>query len=155
MELARSRGSVLQRSWKNYADQFQWALENVSIETEWVLRLDADERWTEEGFERLAEAIRDPDVHGVNVRMRIFFMGRFLRHGGLYPNLFLRVFRREGARIEQRWMDEHIVVAGKVISPHIDVLEANYDRQHRALDDETQRVLDQGSRRPACATLEA
>jgi hypothetical protein len=61
--------------------------------------------------------------------MRIFFMGHFLRFGGIYPNYFLRVFRRDGARIEQRWMDEHIVVPGNVVSPDIDVIEANYDRQ--------------------------
>jgi glycosyltransferase involved in cell wall biosynthesis len=130
VEIAKANGArVFQRNWKNYGDQFQWALDNVPMDTEWVLRLDADERWTEDGFRCLAEVLRDPEVHGVNVRMRIHFMGRFLRHGGLYPNLFLRVFRRAGARIEQRWMDEHISVPGKVVSPGIDVIEANYDRQ--------------------------
>lgn len=130
VEIAKRYGAhVYQRPWKNYADQFQWALDHAEIETEWVLRLDADERWSDEGFRLLGEALRDPDVHGVNVRMRIHFMGRFLRHGGLYPNLFLRVFRRAGARIEQRWMDEHMTVPGKVVSPPIDVIEANYDRQ--------------------------
>ena len=34
---------VYQRKWKNYADQFQWGLENCPIETEWVMRMDADE----------------------------------------------------------------------------------------------------------------
>jgi glycosyltransferase involved in cell wall biosynthesis len=130
LEIAKRHGArVYQRAWRNYADQFQWALDHAEIDTEFVLRLDADERWTDDGFRLLAEAIRDPAVAGVNVRMRIQFMGRFLRHGGLYPNLFLRVFRREGARIEQRWMDEHITVPGKVVSPPIDVIEANYDRQ--------------------------
>jgi glycosyltransferase involved in cell wall biosynthesis len=129
LDIARSFGArVYQREWKNYADQFQWALDHTEISTPWIMRLDADERWTEGGFETLGPLLSDPTVAGVNVRMRIFFMGRFLRHGGLYPNAFLRVFRA-GARIEQRWMDEHIQVEGSVVSPPIDVMEANYDRQ--------------------------
>ncbi len=130
IELAKTAGAtVLHRPWTSYGDQFQWALDNAPISTPWVLCVDADERWTAEGFEVLARTIHEPGVDGVNVRMRIYFMGRFLRHGGLYPNLFLRVFRREVARMEQRWMDPHVTVAGKVVSPGIDVIEANYDRQ--------------------------
>ena len=130
IELAKTAGAtILHRAWTSYGDQFQWALDNAPIATPWVLCVDADERWTAEGFEVLARTIREPGVDGVNVRMRIYFMGRFLRHGGLYPNLFLRVFRREVARMEQRWMDPHMTVAGRVVSPSIDVIEANYDRQ--------------------------
>jgi glycosyltransferase involved in cell wall biosynthesis len=129
-EIARAHGAMfVQHTFTNQATQFEWALKNVEIPTSWVMRVDADERWTDEGFAQLAPLLADPDVAGVNVRMRIFFMGRFLRRGGLYPNLFLRVFRRDGARIEQRWMDEHITVPGTVVSPPIDVIEANYDRQ--------------------------
>jgi glycosyltransferase involved in cell wall biosynthesis len=130
LEIARRHGArTLQRPFLNHAEQLQWAIQNASIRTPWIMRVDADERWTEEGFEALAPILSDPEVAGVNVRMRIYFMGRFLRHGGLYPNLFLRVFRREGSRVEQRWMDEHVMVEGKVASPTLDVIEANYDRQ--------------------------
>jgi glycosyltransferase involved in cell wall biosynthesis len=118
-----------EHEWKNYATQFQWALDNLPIASEWVLRLDADERWRPEGFAELAAIIRQPDVAGVYVRMQIFFMSRWMKHGGVYPNDFLRVFRRSGAFIEQRWMDEHIRVAGRAVSSRIDVIEANYDRQ--------------------------
>jgi glycosyltransferase involved in cell wall biosynthesis len=130
LEIAGSHGArILQRPWKNHADQFQWALDHGAIHTPWVVRLDADERWTDEGFRRLAPLLSESEVAGINVRMQIYFMGRFLRHGGLYPNDFLRVFRREGSRMEQRWMDEHITVSGATVSPGIDVIESNYDRQ--------------------------
>lgn len=130
VDIAHSFGArVLQRTWRNYADQFQWALDHAGIETEWVLRLDADERWTKEGLDDLGRILHERSVHGVTVRMQIYFMGRFLRHGGMYPNHFLRVFRHSGARIEQRWMDEHVKVEGRVVASAIDVIEANYDRQ--------------------------
>jgi glycosyltransferase involved in cell wall biosynthesis len=130
LEIARAFGaSVLHHPWTNYAHQFKWALEKCEIDTPWILRLDADERWTPEGWETLVPILNDAGVAGVTVRMRIMFMGRFLRHGGLYPNEFLRVFRPQGARIEQRWMDEHIHVTGAVRSAAIDVVESNHDRQ--------------------------
>jgi glycosyltransferase involved in cell wall biosynthesis len=130
LDIARAHGcAVVQRRWLNYADQFQWALDHLPIDTEWVLRLDADERWTPEGFAELAGCLSDPGVDGINVRMKIFFMGRWMRHGALYPNDFLRVFRRGRAAIEQRWMDEHVRVAGRTVTTTIDVVESNYDRQ--------------------------
>lgn len=129
-EIAELRGCrFFEHEWKNYGAQFQWALENLPIATDWVLRLDADERWSPEGFARLEPLLRHSDLSGIEVRMRIMFMGRWMRHGGLYPNNFLRVFRRKGASIEQRWMDEHIRVDGRTITTDIDVIESNYDRQ--------------------------
>jgi glycosyltransferase involved in cell wall biosynthesis len=129
-KIAEERGCrFFSHPWRNYGDQFQWALENLPISTDWVMRLDADERWLPESFPVLADSISTPDVAGVEVRMRIMFLGRWLKHGGLYPNRFLRVFRKQGASIEQRWMDEHIRVAGKVLPASIDVIEENYDRQ--------------------------
>ena len=37
-------------------------------------------------------------------------MGRWIRHGGRYPVALMRIWRRGHARVENRWMDEHIVV---------------------------------------------
>lgn len=126
----RYGATVLQHEFRNHAEQLEWALRNAPIQTEWVMRVDADERWTESGWATLGPLLSDPQVAGIHVSMRIMFMGRFLRYGGLYPNLFLRVFRRASARVERRWMDEHVSVSGEVVAPGIDVIEANYDRQH-------------------------
>ncbi|PCJ20653.1 MAG: glycosyl transferase [Candidatus Cloacimonadota bacterium] len=119
----------IQNKWINYSQQFQWGLDNTNITTEWVLRIDADERWTEEGFSLLAKEILKKDIDGVFVKIKIFFMERWISHGAIYPNYFLRVFRKSKGKIEQRWMDEHIQVEGKSIYTEIDVIEYNYDRQ--------------------------
>lgn len=126
---ARFGCTMIQHEWVNYGAQFQWALNTLPIATEWVLRLDADERWLPEGFRKLAAVMSDQAVSGIEVRMKIMFMGRWMRHGGLYPNNFLRVFRHKRASIEQRWMDEHVRVDGRTVNTDIDVIEANYDRQ--------------------------
>ncbi len=113
----------------NQAKQFIWAINNINISNEWILRLDADERWTKEGFDELRKIIENNSADGIYVKMKIFFMGRFIKHGDFYPNYFLRVYKRTKGTMEDRWMDEHIKVDGKVIHSNIDVIESNYDRQ--------------------------
>jgi glycosyltransferase involved in cell wall biosynthesis len=130
LDIARSyTEKIHQHSFINQAKQFNWALANTEIKNEWILRLDADERWTPEGFAELREIVMGGRADGVFVKMKIFFMGTWIRFGGFYPNNFLRVYKKTKGTIEDRWMDEHIHVDGLTIESNIDVLEANYDRQ--------------------------
>jgi glycosyltransferase involved in cell wall biosynthesis len=115
--------------WINYSKQYLWSIANTDIKNEWILRLDADERWTVEGFEELRQIIEEDKADGVYVKMKIFFMGRFIKHGAFYPNYFLRVYKKSKGAMEDRWMDEHIKVDGVVVHSNIDVIESNYDRQ--------------------------
>ena len=118
-----------QNKFINQAKQFIWAINNTEIKNEWILRIDADERWTKEGFEELKKIIEDDNINGIYVKMKIYFMGRFIKHGAFYPNYFLRVYKKSKGTMEDRWMDEHIKVEGKVVHSNIDVIESNYDRQ--------------------------
>lgn len=113
VEIARSRGvEVHHRDWTNYAQQFQWGLDNLPITASWVMRLDADEVIEPDLAARIkAELATLPeDVTGVNLNRKHVFMGRWVRHGGRYPLVLLRIWRRGTARIEQRWMDEHMIL---------------------------------------------
>ncbi|WP_337866787.1 glycosyltransferase family 2 protein [Ignavibacterium sp.] len=130
IEIAKSFGcKTYQNKFINQAKQFIWAIENTDIKNEWILRIDADERWAKEGFDELKKIIEADSSDGVYVKMKIFFMGRWIKHGGFYPNYFLRVYKKSKGKIEDRWMDEHIKVEGKTIISNIDVIESNYDRQ--------------------------
>ncbi len=120
---------IYQNKFLNHSKQFIWALNNTEIKNEWILRLDADERWTPEGFAALRDIIENDRADGVYVKMKIFVMGRWIKHGGFYPNYFLRVYKRSKGSMEDRWMDEHIRVDGRTVVSDIDVIEANYDRQ--------------------------
>lgn len=129
-EIAKNyTGKIYQNEFVNQAKQFIWALSNTDIKNEWILRLDADERWSREGFEELRDIIENDKADGIYVKMKIFFMGRWIKHGGFYPNYFLRVYKKSKGKMEDRWMDEHIKVDGRTIISNIDVIESNYDRQ--------------------------
>jgi glycosyltransferase involved in cell wall biosynthesis len=113
IEIAEARGAkVLRNRWVNYAAQFQWGLDNAPITADWVMRLDADEVIEPDLAAEIAEKLPtlSPDITGVNLKRKHVFMGRWVRHGGRYPLILLRIWRRGVGRIEQRWMDEHMLL---------------------------------------------
>jgi glycosyltransferase involved in cell wall biosynthesis len=115
VEIATALGAnVLQRNFINYAKQFQWALDNAPITAKWILRLDADELLEPELITEIEQRLPRllDTVAGVNLKRRHVFLGRWIRHGGRYPLILLRIFRRGQGRIENRWMDEHMIVWG-------------------------------------------
>ncbi|TMV83882.1 glycosyltransferase family 2 protein [Thioclava sp. BHET1] len=112
VEIARALGAeVFENPWKNYATQFQWGLDTARIDTAWTLRIDADE-YLEPGLQQaIARFLQDPgSANAVYVRRKMCFLGRPITHGFFYPAMMLRLWKSGAGRIEQRWMDEHIVV---------------------------------------------
>jgi glycosyltransferase involved in cell wall biosynthesis len=98
----------------NQAKQFQWALDTLAIRGDWVLRLDADEIIEPDLAREIAVQLplQPAEVVGVNLKRKHIFMDRWVRFGGRYPLVMLRLWRRGHGRIEDRWMDEHMVVWG-------------------------------------------
>lgn len=104
---------MLQHAWKNYSDQFQWGLDNAGPTTEWVLRLDADEYLEEAAQAELRARLTalPAEVTGLQFKLKVIFRDRWICHGRYYSTLLLRLWRNGVGQIEQRWMDEHIVLA--------------------------------------------
>jgi len=114
VKIAEQLGAkVYQRAWKNYADQFQWGLDNCPVDTEWVMRLDADEHLDEKMQVALQNTLSEAPEYtsGYICNLRNVFLGRTIRFGGYDPLKLLRVWRYKRGRIESRWMDEHIVLS--------------------------------------------
>ena len=111
--IAERRGAkVFKNPFVNQAQQFQWAMDNCGIESKWVLRLDADETIDKELANNIEQFIEN-DGFGNNAAIfnrKHIFLGKWVKYGGRYPLPMLRLFRNGTAHIEQRWMDEHIVL---------------------------------------------
>ena len=103
---------LYQHEFINQASQLNWALENIEIDTEWIFRLDADEYLTDKLLEEFQKKIDhlSKNITGVYLRRRVYFMGKWIKHGGVYPTLILRVWRNKKAVCEERWMDEHMII---------------------------------------------
>jgi len=113
-----------------YAKQFLYGMENAGITTKWVLRIDADERLTPESaaeLEKLCNENTDTDVNGIILRFEVNFMGKSLKHGGIYPFKKLVCFKYGKGNIEDRAMDEHIVLfEGRAVSAKCDSKHYDY-----------------------------
>lgn len=117
-----------QNQWISYADQFNWGLQNTNITTAWSMRMDADEELTEALAKEINEklmTIKKP-INGIILRRRVYFMGRWIKHGGRYPELLLRIFRTGKAFCEMKIMDEHMILSeGTTVEFKNDLIDNN------------------------------
>lgn len=119
--------TVLQNKWVNYATQFNWGLKTAPIKTNWVLRLDADELLLSELIEELEQKIPilEEDVTGITLKRRHIFLGKWMKRG-TYPVKLLRIFKKDKAICEERFMDEHIqLLEGKGVEMEHDFVDHN------------------------------
>lgn len=130
LEYAQEMGAVvMQHRFENYAKQYTYAVENANVKTKWIFRLDADERVTLEAaseIEKICDENTDTDVNGIIVRVKVNFLGKELKHGGIYPFRKLLIYKSGEGGIENRYMDEHIVLKeGRIVELKSDCL--HYD----------------------------
>jgi glycosyltransferase involved in cell wall biosynthesis len=135
VEIARSFGAkVFIEEWKGYAAQKNSAIDKAT--GDWILSLDADEEvdselmeeltgrsdervlaegasreWIGHGGSATREVIKGSPV-GFLVRRKNYFLGRWIKHGGFWPDPKLRLFHREKGRFEDRAVHEDIRVDG-------------------------------------------
>lgn len=127
-EIALEYGAkVLVNPFVNQALQFNWGLDHAEIKTTWGMRLDADEVVTPELRDAILRDLKmvGQEVAGLTVNRQIHFMGRWIRHGGIYPIRTLRLWRNGQGRCENRWMDEHIIVHGEIQHIDADIADIN------------------------------
>ncbi|MBU0988096.1 MAG: glycosyltransferase family 2 protein [Proteobacteria bacterium] len=104
---------VVFNAWPGYAAQKQFAMEQTT--SEWVLNLDADEEISEDLAEEIRNVVRNagPDVHGFSMPRLSRYLGRWIRHGGWYPDVKLRLVRRGSGRWSGDALHERLIVKGK------------------------------------------
>ncbi len=118
LSIAKAHGArVVQHPFVTQATQFNWALTQLDEDTDWVLRIDADEYLTPELATEIQESLPGigSEVDGVFCGRRMTFQGKLIRFGGVFPVRVLRLFRYGRGQCENRWMDEHIKVTGSAI----------------------------------------
>ncbi len=114
VELARENGAdVYIHEYVYYAKQFNWGLSNTDIDTEWIIRLDADERFHPKlcrEIENLVSVHRDDGMNGITMEADLFFLGRCMKHG-LKNKCKMMMFKRSVGQIEDRRRDAHSIIS--------------------------------------------
>jgi glycosyltransferase involved in cell wall biosynthesis len=102
VEIAESYGAKVVQFHFNgrWPKKKNWSLENLPFNNDWVLIVDCDERITPELWDEIATAIQDANHGGYYLNRRVFFLGKWIRHGGKYPDWNLRLFRHAQGRYE-------------------------------------------------------
>jgi len=112
LEIARSYGAkIFPEPWKGFAGQKNSAMEKAS--GDWVLQLDADEALEPELAEEINSALRSqPSLQAFWIPRKNFFLGRWIKHGGFYPDRKLRLIRRGTGKFEEYGAHPTIRVTG-------------------------------------------
>lgn len=114
VELAKEHGAdVYDHEFEYYAKQFNWGLENCNVNTKWVIRLDADERFPKELNEEIEQLIndnKDKPMNGITIEADLFFLGRCMKHG-IRNKCKMMMFKRAYGKIEDRRRDAHSVIS--------------------------------------------
>ena len=115
IQIAKDCGAtVMSHEFINQAQQFNWALKQLDNQTEWVLRIDADEYLTPALNLAILNKLSKvkSNINGIYFNRRMSFQGKLIKYGGVFPVPVLRLFRYGYGECENRWMDEHIKVNG-------------------------------------------
>jgi glycosyltransferase involved in cell wall biosynthesis len=118
VEIAHTLGArVIERAWPGFAAQKNFAISQCT--GTWILSLDADEELTPELQTQIRTMLAsDPPIDAYYLRRRNLFLGRWIKHGGFYPDSKLRLFRRSAAnfaltpQFEERPVHETIAFDG-------------------------------------------
>ena len=122
------------RPWPGFAAQKNFALDQAT--GDWVLSLDADERVTPALRERILRVLeQDSPTMGYRLPRQNIFWGAWVRHGGLYPDYQLRLFRRGAGRFVANAVHESVQVGGPVERLREPLLHHSY----RSLEDFAER----------------
>ena len=98
VEIAKRYGArIFNHKFETHARQFNWALDNIDIETEWIIRLDADERISDQLALEITDTLEKKDLSNVSgfvVKFKTYFLGKQLRWGGVYPFKKMILFKK-------------------------------------------------------------
>lgn len=114
VEIARAlKAKTFTEPWKGYSAQKNSAIDKAT--GDWVLSLDADESVEPELMDEIRRVIeQNLPVDGFYIPRKNYFLGRWIRHGGFYPDRKLRLFRRGRGRFGERPVHEVIQVDGSI-----------------------------------------
>lgn len=111
----RFTDNLYRREWGGYREQYQFAADQTTLA--WIMFVDADEEVPPELAEEIRSELktRAKDFDGYIAHRRTYYLGRWIRHGGWYPDFEVRLYRRDKGKWEGG-LHAKVVVSGRVTS---------------------------------------
>ena len=110
VEIAQKCGArVIQEKWRGFGAQKAFAAQ--AARHDWILSLDADEALSPELAQELQQKFTQLDpVAGYRLPRLSYHLGRWIRHGGWYPDYQLRLFNKKFAQWNTAELHEKVEV---------------------------------------------
>lgn len=109
LDICREYGCrIIEHEWEGYAAQKNYALAQTTMD--WVLSLDADEEVTPELAQEIRVAVESGRADAFDMPRLSRFLGRWMRHGGWYPDRQLRLLRRGSGSFKIVPLHEHVAL---------------------------------------------
>ena len=107
----------IQNKFINHAKQFNFGLSQLSQDTDWVLKIDADEILTSSLIAEIKNKLPklDKNINGIYIKRHLVFQDTLIKYGRLSPVRLLRLFRFQKGKCDNRCVDEKIKVEGKTV----------------------------------------
>ena len=113
VDIALDNGvTVVQRNFKGFGDQWNFALKNLPISAPWVMKLDPDERITNELKSSIEDIIIADEADGIILKRKLYFMGKVLP----INQKILRLWRKGTCKFTDVDVNEHPLVDGYMIN---------------------------------------
>jgi glycosyltransferase involved in cell wall biosynthesis len=106
--------------WEGFSAQRKFALTKVI--NDWVFVLDADERCTPELKEEILKVMGSPKAAGYKIPRKSFFLGKWIKHSGWYPDYKLRLFNRNKVNVSNHLVHERYDIKGETEKLKNDIL---------------------------------
>ncbi len=118
---------IIVRDWPGHVEQKTFAVAQAS--NEWAFSIDCDERISPRLKAEIEEVVRigPGNADGFSMPRLTRHLGRWIRHGGWYPDRKTRLFLRDRVRVEGRNPHDRFAVSGPVVPLRGDLLHFSYD----------------------------
>ncbi|MEK6647325.1 MAG: glycosyltransferase family 9 protein [Candidatus Firestonebacteria bacterium] len=113
VEICKKFGcKVYEQEWLGYSKQKNLGITKSS--GKWILSVDADERITDELRNEIIDATNTSEYNGFYLPRRSFFLGRWIKYSGLYPDYNLRLFKKDCGQFNEKLVHESVKVTGNI-----------------------------------------
>jgi glycosyltransferase involved in cell wall biosynthesis len=162
---SRYTGNIVQHEFDDYASQRNWALNNLPINSAWIMNLDSDQRVSARLKDELIKIFASSEINKIDgfiTNTKTVFLDKWVRHGGHYPLYRHYLFRKGAGSYEERKYHQHCIVKGRILrlkEEMVDVISSDIEtfifRVNRWSSAEAQEYLSQSGKDTLEASLTA
>ena len=123
--IARSVGAeIVEQPWLGFSGQREFALRLPQLKHDWVYFVDADQWISPQLATEVAEQLRDPSCAALSHRLRLLFLGRWIRHCGWYSGSWnVQLMDKRYAKYDGSLVGERVCVNGQTIRLRNDIVD--------------------------------